>query len=338
MSTFKKAQRSQVFIKLAVTGPTGSGKTYSSLRLANGLLEGTQKRIAFLDTENDSASLYSDRFDFDVLPIDRPFEHEKFIAGIEQAVVDDYGVVIIDSSSHFWEGILEYKSKLDSRGGNSYTNWNDAGKKFDGIISAVLQSKIHLIACMRSKMDYILEDNGKGKLAPKKVGLAPIMRDGIEYEFTTVFDVALDHQCQASKDRSGLFTDKIFQITEATGASIASWLRSATPKAQHPTHNEPQMAQKQPPEDAQPKDGDIVWEGIIADCRAREGTSKGKKWILYTVKMEDGNEASTFSETISNLAVDAGKEGHRVKVTVKSNLRKEGTFELLNVEVIGGQA
>lgn len=241
MNPFQKASRSQVFLKLAITGPTGSGKTFSALRLALGLLDGTGKKIAFIDTENKSASLYAPpegdepnyktTFPFDSMELEPPFEHSKFIEGIKAAVAADYGVIIIDSSSHFWEGILEYKSKLDSKpGSNSYTNWNEAGKKFQGILDALLQSKIHIICCMRSKMDYILEDNGKGKQVPRKVGMAPIMRDGISYEFTTVFDVMLNHECEANKDRSQLFTDKIFQITEDTGRQISAWLQTATPK------------------------------------------------------------------------------------------------------------
>lgn len=229
---FRKAERSQVFLKLAITGPTGSGKTFSALRLAVGLIADIGKRIAFLDTENDSASLYSDQFDFDVMPITPPFPPESFATGINAAVAADYGCVIIDSASHFWKGILTFKDQLDSHGkGNSYTNWKDADKKFDPVIDAVLQSKIHVIFCMRSKMDYVLETDSKGKQVPKKVGLAPIMRDGLEYEFSTVLDIGLDHSAQSSKDRTGLFpNDRIFQVTEETGKEIAAWLKTAKPK------------------------------------------------------------------------------------------------------------
>ena len=219
---FKKATREKVFLKLAITGPSGSGKTYSALRLARGLV-GPSGKIALIDTENRSASLYADRFDFDSLEIAPPFDNEKFVDGVSAAVEAKYGAIVIDSASHFWEGILDYKDKLDQRGGNSYTNWKIAGEKFGGVIKAVLQSPTHVICCMRSKMDYVQEKDDRGKTQIKKVGLAPIMRDGIEYEFTTVFDVALNHQAAVSKDRSGLFVDKIFQITEETGAQLEAW-------------------------------------------------------------------------------------------------------------------
>lgn len=220
MSTFQKATRKKAKLKLAITGSSGSGKTYGALRLASGM----SSRVAYIDTENSSASLYSDRFAFDVLDIAPPFNHEKFVDAIKLAVSGGYEVVVIDSASHFWEGILAYKDALDKRGGNSYTNWNEAGNKFKGILDAVLQSPIHIICCMRSKMDYVLETNEKGKQVPRKIGLAPIMRDNIEYEFTTVFDVTMDHNTKTSKDRTGLFGDAIFQITEDTGKQLLAWL------------------------------------------------------------------------------------------------------------------
>jgi hypothetical protein len=223
---FKKATRKQAKIKLAVTGASGSGKTFSALRLAKGLADG--KKVAVIDTENGSASLYSDRFDFDTLDLSPPFTHDKFIGAINAAEGAGYEVLVIDSASHIWEGILEYKSKLDGRGGNSYTNWADAGNKFKGILDAVLQSKLHVICCLRSKMDHVIDKDSSGRTTIKKVGMAPIMRDGIEYEFTTVLDVDMSHQASASKDRTGMFTDKIFQVTEDTGKMIAKWLSTAS--------------------------------------------------------------------------------------------------------------
>ncbi len=219
---FKKATKKQAKLKLSISGPSGSGKTFSSLRLARGLA--TAGRIALIDTENQSASLYSGRFDFDCADIAPPFSEDKFIEAIRAAEEARYEVLIIDSASHFWEGILEYNSRLDARGGNSYTNWAEAGRKFKGILDAVLQSDLHVICCLRSKMDYVLETNAQGKSQPKKVGLAPVMRDGIEYEFTTVFDVDMAHNCQTSKDRTGLFGQSIFQITEETGQRLLTWM------------------------------------------------------------------------------------------------------------------
>ena len=280
---FKKATRKQAKIKLAITGASGSGKTFSALRMAQGLSGG--KPVAVIDTENGSASLYSDRFGFDVLDLSPPFSHDKFVEAINAAQEAGYEVLVIDSASHFWEGILDYKSKLDSRGGNSYTNWAEAGAKFKGILDAVLQSKMHVICCLRSKMDHVIEDNG-GRKTIRKVGLAPIMRDGIEYEFTVVFDVAMDHNASASKDRTGLFADKIAQITEQTGKTIVEWLGSgeavAAPVAEaDDTENKAQLI-----------------DAIVAHPKSAEATVCLAK--LKKTKLEDCNVAE-LSRIISYL-------------------------------------
>jgi hypothetical protein len=226
--TFTKAERRKAFIKLAITGTAGSGKTYSALLLARGLV-GKKGRIAVIDTENGSATLYSDLTDFDHCEI-RPrtsgsFHYIDFIEKIKEAEKAGYDCVIIDSASHLWQGILDSKTELDKRGGNSFANWAESGKHFNTAIQQFLQSQLHVISCIRSKTEYVIEANEKGKQAPRKIGLAPVMRDGIEYEFTTVFDVAIDHTATVSKDRTSLFVHEgSFQITEDTGKKIADWI------------------------------------------------------------------------------------------------------------------
>ena len=226
---FKKAEKSGIWLKLAITGPSGSGKTTAALRLARGLLDGLygagKERIAVIDTENRSASLYADKYDFDVSDIEPPFDDaDKFTDAINAAIGLGYKALIIDSASHVWEGVLEFKDKLDKGSrANSFTNWREAGDRFKKVISLILQSDIHVICCMRSKMEYVVEQNDKGKQIPRKVGLAPIMRDGIEYEFSAVLDLDLSHNASASKDRTRIFDGKVFEITEKTGDALARW-------------------------------------------------------------------------------------------------------------------
>lgn len=229
---FKKAERKSVKLKLALTGPSGSGKTYSALRLAAGLVEaGLAKRIAFIDTENDSASLYANDFDFDAICIDPPYTIEKYRQAFLAAAKQKFDVVVCDSLTHAWAGeggLLAKKESLDSRGGNSYTNWGSITKDHESFKAAILSAPFHFVCTMRSKQDYVLETNDKGKAAPKKVGMAPIQRDGMEYEFTTVFDISMNHEASVSKDRTNLFDGQIFKITEQTGRKIAEWLNTSS--------------------------------------------------------------------------------------------------------------
>lgn len=234
MTGFKKATREKVKLKLAIIGPTGSGKTYSALRLAKGL----NGKIALIDAENRSASLYSDKFDFDVLDLAPPFTTEKYIAAINDAEKAGYEIIIIDSLSHAWAGeggLLEQKALLDSRpGSNHWSNWGPIDKKDQQLKNAFLHSSCHIIATMRSKMEYAQVDDG-GKKKIQKLGLAPVQRDGLTYDFTIVFDVAMDNQCEVSKDRTGLFAGRIFKITEENGEEINQWLATGAVPTMAPT-------------------------------------------------------------------------------------------------------
>jgi len=231
---FTKATRNDSFIKLALSGPSGSGKTYSALRLARGLV-GPAGKIAVVDTENQSAKLYSDLTAFDHCDL-ASHRYSEFIEAVNAAVHGGYDVLIIDSLSHLWQSILDEKATIDRKGGNSYTNWSIPTGHLNETIQAILQAKIHVIACMRSKQEYVLseETNTKGKNVqiPKKVGTAPVMREGVEYEFTTVLEIGMDHNATASKDRTKLFTDKAFRIDESTGQQIAGWLTGSEPSNQ----------------------------------------------------------------------------------------------------------
>ena len=224
--SFKPASRSEAFIKLALTGSSGSGKTYSSLLIARGLV-GEQGKIALLDTENQSASLYSDLTKFDTDVLGAPYSVDKYITAILEAEKAKYDVLIIDSITHAWLQLLDDKSNMDARGGNSYTNWAKMTPIHQRFIDAVTQSKLHIISTIRSKQDYVIEQNEKGKAVPKKIGLAPVQREGVEYEYTTVLDLDISHLAVASKDRTGMFSTTMpFVITLDTGVKIKEWLKN----------------------------------------------------------------------------------------------------------------
>ena len=220
---FTRAERKKVFIKLAVTGPSGSGKTFGALKLAGGI----GQKIALLDTENGSASLYADILPFDVMDLAAPFIVPKYVDAIKEAAAAGYDVLVVDSLSHAWAGeggLLSKKEALDTRGGNQYTNWASITKEHEALKAAILQAPIHVIATMRSKQEYVVEQDSRGKSTPRKVGMAPIQRDGMEYEFTTVFDVSIDHTAITSKDRTGLFDGMNERLSDAHGKKIVAWL------------------------------------------------------------------------------------------------------------------
>ena len=231
MTAFRKAERKKAKLRCGISGPSGSGKTYSALLLAFGL----GGKVALIDTENGSGDLYAHLGEYDVLTIKSPFTPDKYIEGIKAAEKAGYGTIIIDSLTHAWSGeggLLDMQGKIaDSGKGNSYTAWRTITPKHNALVEAMLQSSCHIIATMRSKTEYVLEKNNKGQDVPKKVGMAPIQRDGMEYEFTVFFDVSIEHIASSSKDRTSLFDGKYFKPTPETGQTLLGWLNSGTEPA-----------------------------------------------------------------------------------------------------------
>jgi hypothetical protein len=249
----RKAEKKRVKLKMAVQGPSGSGKTWGALALARNLWP--EAKICVVDTENESASLYADRFAFDTIPLSPPFGTDRYVHCIDAVVRAGYDVLIIDTITAQWDGsggILQRKNEMDMRGGNSFTNWSSFTPEHEGFKQAMLQAPIHVIATMRSKQDYILQANDKGKQMPKKVGLSPIQRDQIDYEFTLVFDVQMDHKAVSSKDRTHLFLDSVVDLADPkTADAIRGWLESGVEAHQNssaaPSAPPPVQPVTQPP-------------------------------------------------------------------------------------------
>ena len=222
MKQFTKAVRANCKIKMAVQGPSGSGKTYSSLLIAYGLTKDWNK-IAVLDTENGSASLYSHLGNYSVLNLTAPFTPEEYIDIIHLAVNQGFECLIIDSLSAEWNGaggILDIHGNIP---GNSFTAWAKVTPRHNAFIQAMLQSNIHIIGTMRSKTDYVLSEKN-GKQVPEKVGMKPVQREDSEYEFTVVFELNQKHQAIVGKDRTGLFSKRPeLNLTAEIGDEISKW-------------------------------------------------------------------------------------------------------------------
>lgn len=221
---FKKAQKNESRLRIAISGASGSGKTYSALRIAKGI----GGNIAVIDTERSSASLYADIIDFDVLNLEPPYNPQKYIEAIVTAEAAGYNVIIIDSLSHAWSGtggLLDLHDNIQksSKSVNGFSAWKEITPIQNRFIDTILASKCHIITTMRAKQEYIIEKN-EYKTQVRKVGLAPVQRDGLEYEFTIFFEISQEHVATASKDRTNLFDGKYFTPSEETGKILISWL------------------------------------------------------------------------------------------------------------------
>lgn len=225
---FQKAERKKAKLRLALCGPSGSGKTYSALQLAMGL----GGKIALVDTEHHSASLYSDVCEFDVADITAPYSPDKYIAAIDHAAANGYEVLIIDSLSHAWAGeggILDIKDAAEkaSRSKNGYAAWREVTPQHNKLVEKILAAPLHVIVTMRTKTAYEVQTDERGKSKPVKIGLAPVQRDGMEYEFTCVLDIDVEsHIATSSKDRTRIFDGKHIKLTPQIGSELRNWLES----------------------------------------------------------------------------------------------------------------
>jgi hypothetical protein len=238
----RKASRKQARLRLGIAGSSGSGKTLGALLLAYGIT-GSWDNIGLIDTEEGSGELYVGLQKHDLTIGDflytrisgefAPKSYLDCIKAMEQAGAE---VIIIDSLTHAWAGaggLLDKQGKIADKSGNSYTAWRTVTPEHNALVNAMLQSRCHIIATMRSKVEYAMQKGDDGKYAIKKMGMAPVQREGMEYEFTTFLDIDTDHLASASKDRTDLFQQqtaagtvekKNFMITPDTGRMLISWL------------------------------------------------------------------------------------------------------------------
>lgn len=231
---FKAAKKYGAKARVALIGPAGAGKTYSALAIAK-VLAGNGK-VAVIDTENGTASKYADLFTFDTLQLET-FEPDTYVKAIHAAEEAGYAVVVIDSLSHAWMGKGGALEQVDaaarrSSSGNSFTAWRDVTPKHNAMVQALIACKAHLIVTMRAKMEYVQEKDDRGKTIIRKVGLAAIQRDGLEYEFDVVGDMDIDNNLVVSKSRCPALHGKVFNKPgEHPGKELVEWLSGDAPPA-----------------------------------------------------------------------------------------------------------
>lgn len=223
-----RATKCRAKLRLGMSGPAGSGKTYSALLIAQGL----GGPIGMIDTEHGSGDLYADLLPegYDVLRLEPPFTPARYVDALHALEAAGVQTIIIDSLSHAWSGeggSLDRHGKIADRSGNSWQAWRQVTPEHNALVEAILQSPCHVIATMRAKTEYVQEkDERTGRQTVRKIGLAPVMRDGIEYEFTVFMELDSQHLAHVGKDRTRLFDGMILRPDINTGHELLAWLDS----------------------------------------------------------------------------------------------------------------
>lgn len=276
------AKREQAKIKIGLQGASGSGKSFSALLLGFGITNDWSK-IAVIDTENKSSSLYSNLGRFYIVDFKPPYSPERYLQAIDLCINEGIEVIIIDSISMEWEFILEAHSQLT---GNSYTNWAKFTPRHQKFVNAILQADAHIICTLRAKQDYVLTPNKDGKLIPEKVGMKAIQRDGVDYELTLVLEIDHKNNAKASKDRTGLFMGQPeFVITSETGKRILDWC----------------------------KQGEIVvrdYNSLIKECTSFEELRNFYESVSKEIQLQFKNEFNIRKSQLTNHNIPNGITNH----------------------------
>lgn len=261
LSMFQQAVKEKLKARVAIDGPTGSGKTFTGLQAAR-ILAGPTNPIGVFDTENRSAAYYAptpkqlsgeepmDRLNYwdppyifghmPVVPPYSPILLAQWLTNGADEVGDD-GCLLVDSLTHFWTGeggTLDLVDDASARSGNSFTGWKEGTPAQRHLLDTIIHLRCHIVVTMRSKMEYIMETqvkNGKTSQVPRKVGMAPEQRAGIEYEFTVVGDMDLEHRLVISKSRCSLIADRVVTLGRSSEVweAFAGWLDSGVERITH---------------------------------------------------------------------------------------------------------
>lgn len=226
---FVKAVREKVYLKALLTGPSGSGKSWSALELATGIARKCGSDIAYIGTEGDRDKLYAQKkskhgdytFEYDLLQLTDPFNTDKYIAAINEAIDAGYKIIIVDSLSAEWQWMNDVHNKMP---GNSFTNWGKLKPKHRELVDKILAAPAHIICCARGKDEWTMEDKN-GKQVPKKVGLGSQTDKDISYEMMLSIQIDQDtHIAHADKDNTGLWDENRYTvITSKDGEELYTW-------------------------------------------------------------------------------------------------------------------
>jgi len=290
--TFTPATKEEAKARIALTGPSGSGKTYTSLTLGTAL----GSNVAVIDTERGSASKYADEFTFSKLNM-QTFEPAALIEALAAAAAAGFDVVIVDSLTHFWSGTGGMLEQVDAAarrgyGGNSFGGWKEARPLERRMIDALVSYPGHVIVTMRSKTDYVIEENERGRKVPRKVGLKPEQREGIEYEFDIVGDLDLENTLVVTKSRAKAIAGRVVQRPGPGFAEeIAAWLGDGKPAADALAY----------------RDRALDKNASRSDLRALHAEVKGRGLLNAAVQDETG-ETTTLGELIVRRGHEAPDE------------------------------
>jgi hypothetical protein len=296
--TFTKAVKQQEKLRLALDGPAGSGKTWTALIIASDIADRTGGRVAVIDSERSSARKYAADFDFDHLTLPDWSPH-TYMGALRAAEDAGYAVVVIDSFSHAWEGVLELKDNATarSRSKNSYTEgWREATPVHNQLVDAVLRYDGHVIATLRTKTEYVIGDDS----SIRKVGLKPIQREGVDFEFDVVGDMTAENSMVISKTRCSALAGQVIRKPDRRLAeTLWNWLNDG-----EPTITPSEAQQLADTINAKGQTARAAWLEHFAVPPKALGASRLAEAQAFVADLPAGNNSARPGEATDREAVD----------------------------------
>ena len=288
--TFAPATKHGRKLRMSLAGPSGSGKTLTALRIARSLV-GPEGKIAVLDTERRSTELYADETSFDALHLAPPYSPQRYMEAIGAAVAGGYDALVIDSLSHAWAGEGGAQEMVDNaarrqKTPNSFTAWADVTPIQNRMVETIAAATehLHLIATLRSKTEWVLETNDRGKQVPRKVGMAPIQRANIEYEFDVFAEMDADHNLSIQKTRYRSLDGQVIRTPK--GSEIADayreWLSGSVPPAA-PAAVTPELIAAREALQAKRKETQVSGKDVAAYISETHGATEPEGWTVAQI-------------------------------------------------------
>lgn len=218
-----KAVKEQLPVKVLLGGSSGSGKTYSALLLATGIVKKAGGKIVMINTEGPRGKLYANEFDYELVDLDVPRSPERYIEAMQFAIDQGATVVIVDSLSHEWAYLNEMVNNMQ---GNSFQNWGKAKPRHQKMVDFIIEAPVHIITTGRGKDEYVMEEKN-GRQSPKKVGVGIQQEKDTEYEYMVTFNLIQDtHVADVMKDNTHIFEGRYEKLTVKDGEALYEWANS----------------------------------------------------------------------------------------------------------------
>lgn len=297
--TFKKAERKKVYLKVGISGASGSGKTFSALRVATGIAKKCGSRIAMISTEKTRSLYYGSEFDFDILELD-DYTPETYMSAIDAAISAGYEIIIIDSFTHCWQKLNELHSQI---GGNSFTAWGRLKPRMKALTNKILSAPAHMLVLSRAKTDWAIDTNNGGKSAPTKLGVKADTVADFDYELTLAFMLNQNHlaSVENGKDNTRLYSNNNFKVLdESDGEAMYEWANSGTEYVAPPIVD-PMITPEEEDELS------TLQSDVISLCKALGGTKNDKLMTTLKKFSPSGNPKAIKELSVARECLEAIK-------------------------------